>query len=250
MDPMYKLDKLLEYLKEYYEYRNKMIKLLLDKKYKMFTEKYFENYVQCMIEKDVNFRYMELVLNSFDNIFGVKRDRKYLIEMVKSMKKSTIKELEYLLNKKVLNKVLEIGYGLGVYADVIIKSKSMLISIGNKIGINNEKNSKLFNLYEDDVIVSLQEIEKKYGKNFFDIVMMDKCESFDQYMVQMYYVKKLLRINGYIIFDNIFSIGYFKMIDYIKSNYQDLEMIMNKNGIYIFKKVEEKRLDCEDYYAF
>lgn len=250
MDPMYKLDKLLEYLKKYYEYRNKMIKILLDKKYKIFTEKYLENYVQCMIEKDVNFRYMELVMNSFNNIFGVKRERKYLIEMVKSMKKSTIKELENVLDRKELNKVLEIGYGLGVYADVMIKSKSMLISIGNKIGMNNEKDNKLFHLYEDDVIVSLQEIEKKYGKDFFDIVMIDKCESFDQYMVQMYYIKKLLKMNGYIIFDNMFSTGYFKMIDYMKSNYQDLKMIVNKNGIYIFKKIEEKILDCEDYYAF
>ncbi len=258
--PMYNLDNLLIYLKDFYTYRNELLDDLLKKKYKDYIIKSFENYIDCMIEKEVNYKYIYTLMNNFDNIFNIYKSKEWLFKFINQNKK--VKQLcltiERLIQQSQPRHILQIGLGMGVYTNCILKNKDIfLISIDpeqkeiwNNYGLERIEKDKIkkdnFKLYTNDTIKSLEEINDKYGDYYFDIILIDKCESFDKLLFILYYVKKLIRTNGYIIFDKMFSIGFLKLFDFIDKNYKDLERI-NDN---ILKKTNDKYMNIDDYYIF
>jgi hypothetical protein len=168
-----------------------------------------------------------------------------------------------LIKNKSLYHILEIGLGIGVFADIILKNKSRkLVSIDDQQEdiwkkfalekINNylkKEKDKSFNLYQDKTTDSLKKIIDNYGIKYFDLVFIEKSVSFDLFIIQLNLIKKLIRINGYIMFDSMFSLGFFKIIDYIEKNYKDLVRQKEYSG-YVYKKVDEIDLNNQNYNAF
>ncbi len=260
IEPMVKIDDLLVYLKTFYKFRNSLQEDLLNKKFKDYIKKLYENYIDCMIEKDISYKYILTLMNNFQNIFHIKKNKDWLYKYASQNNKVKYicKDLQNIIDKEYPRHILEVGLGLGIYADCILKKKDvMLISIDDqqeelwnnytlKKIEKDKKKRDYFRLYTKDTIKSLQEIHEKYGDYYFDLVLIDKNESFDKLLFNLYYVKKLIKITGYIMFDNIFSIGFIKLMDFIEKNYKDLERV----GFNVFKKVKDSNLDSDDYFSF
>jgi hypothetical protein len=264
IEPMYNFEKLFDYLNNYIKFEIQLIKYLLDKKFKKYAELSFDSYIDGLIQKDLNYKYMKDLMNNFYQGFKIDKNMNWLEKRMIEEKKPLCKLLTKYIKVHNFDKFLEIGFGLGILGNCILKSNknSMLISIDeqqekiwNNYGlkkINSSKNNNNFILYDEETIFALQNIKNKYGNLFFDIILIDKNDSFDKLLLSVYYAKKLVRINGYIFFDKIYSISYFKLIDYIDKNYKDLERLLTvyTDNYIIYKKIDEIDKDAEEFYFF
>ncbi len=263
IEPMYNFDILYNYLNNYIIFQNKLLKYLLDKKFKKYAELSFDSYIDGMIQKDLNYKYMKDLINNFYQGFRIEKSMDWLEKRMIEEKKPLCKLLSKIIKMHNFNKFLEIGFSLGTLGNCILESNtnSMLISIDEqqeKIWdnygikkINSTKNNN-FILYNEETVLALQNIKNKYGDLFFDFVLIDKNESFDKLLLSIYYAKKLIRMYGFIIFDKMYSISYFKLIDYIDKNYKDLERVYtDDNDKYvIYKKIDEVDKDGDEFYFF
>ncbi len=264
IDPMYKINDLIDYLKNNIKYRSNGLEDLLKKNYKKYIMDEFINYLNCIIEKDINNKYLYFIKNNFENIFlDIQYNNEKIYKLITTKKKDVCKTLTSLIKKESLNRILELGLGLGIFADTILKNKNkLLVSIDEqqediwknyaieKINKNLKKNkSNKFILYKNKIINSLEEIKQNYGSKYFDLIFIDKTDSFDKFIIELNIIKYLLRINGYIMFDNMFSLGFFKIIDYIEKNYKDLVRQKQYEG-YVYKKIDEIELNNENYFSF
>ncbi len=258
IEPKVNYDNLIKYLKNYFTYLNDIMNDLLKNKTKDYINKNFEDAINGIIQKDVNSKYLKEMMYNFENNFQIKKDNKWLYKMIEENKKDFCKVLQKLIKDNSIQNCLEIGFGLGVISNCILNSRKdlLLLSIDNQQkemwnndGIKFIKNKDRFNLYEERFIESIVEIKNKYGEQYFDLALIDRCESFERMLLEVFFIKKLLRMNGYLVFDNMYSISYFKIIDYIDNNFKDLEKIENKN-YNIYKKISDRQTNCNEFYYF
>ncbi len=265
IEPMYNKDSLINYLKEAFKFKNELLEDLLKKKYKKYIYKSFENDIDSMIEKDINYKYIYDLMNNFFNVFGINENNDWLYKKIENKQKNICLNLNKLIHLTSSNKFLEIGIGLGVISNCILSNKSgdknkILFAIDdeqekiwNNYAINKIKKNKLsknFKYYNEESIEALQNIKNEYGDFYFDIIIINKCESFDKLLLQVYYAKKLLKMYGFLVFNNINSMGFYKLIDFINLNYKDLQLVNNVSECLVYKKIEQNILGCEEFTLF
>ncbi len=265
IEPMYKKDSLINYLKNSFKFKNELLEDLFKKKYKKYIYKSFENDINSMIEKDINYKYIYDLMNNFFNVFGINENNDWLFKKIENKQKDICFQLNKLIHLTSSDKFLEIGIGLGVISDCILSNKSgdknkILFAIDddqekiwNNYAINKIKKKKLskyFKYYNEESIEALQNIKNEYGDFYFDMIIINKCESFDKLLLQVYYSKKLLKMHGFLIFNNINSIGFYKLVDFINLNYKDLDLVNNIYECLVYKKIEQNILSCEQFTLF
>ena len=76
--------------------------------------------------------------------------------------------------------------------------------------------------------------------------------TFDHVLLNNMYADKLLKINGYIINDDIWMPSIQKVYEYIKKNYNHFEIIDEKYHRFgpILKKIKEKNIEWDNFIQF
>lgn len=98
-------------------------------------------------------------------------------------------------------------------------------TVWNNIGISNLKkagleNYKLIELPSEIALPQLLESEDK-----FEFGLLDGLHTFDQALVDFYYLNRLIKVGGVIVFDDISWPSINKLTRYILNNYGNYELI-------------------------
>jgi predicted O-methyltransferase YrrM len=96
----------------------------------------------------------------------------------------------------------------------------------NQAGLINVRNSKMndiFTLIEDKSYNVLPHLLQKFPK-YYDMIFIDGFHTFDYTLIDFFYSDLLLKINGFIVIDDIRHKGVKKCLKYILTNYKHYKL--------------------------
>ena len=78
---------------------------------------------------------------------------------------------------------------------------------------------------------------KKQGEASFDFIFIDGWHTFDYTLVDFFYANLLLKINGFIIIDDVLHAGVKSCINYLTSNYKFYKKIESPITVACYQKL-------------
>jgi len=250
------LDRQLKYY-EYFEWFQKNEKSINMKEFDKFKKKLA---IQCFIEYNIPIKpiYSNIIYNLLTTQQLEDKQGKF-IKLHSNIKRDEGEYIYYLIRQNKLKICVEVGMAYGVSALFICRALKnnesessedvdhLLYSIDPNqstqwlgLGVENIKRdnlTKYHKLLEMKSYRALPKLLKKYEKEV-DMIFIDGWHTFDYTLVDGFYSDLLLKIGGYMIFDDALHQGPAKVIRYMVENYKHYKKLdINVRTIAVFKKL-------------
>jgi len=249
IEPKTNLNNLLEYLSNNLDYQIKKTMLLLEMKKDEYLSMIMNemitscSYYNKKIVNKVLIMNNNSILEQFKSIYI---DNK-LVDIKDQYNGIIGSYLQEIIEKNDIKKCLEIGMEYGIISFYILSNlKTELISIDsyqkekyNNYGIKMLNELKLDNrhkLYRKKPCFVLPHLLQKNDYYYYDFIYINSFHTFDYSLINFFYSDLLLKINGFIIIDNVLDHGVAKCIKYIETNYLNYRKIDSPITIAVFTK--------------
>lgn len=259
---IYNINKINTHYKSVINNNMKYMNLLINKKYDEFMDKLSKLIFKSLINLNTSYdNYIDL----YKKVLHItKRTSISITQFHSGINDKEGGFIERIIKKTPGKKVIEIGMAFGIstlhITSIIKNTNGMCISIdpfqksqwknqGVKL-IKENKLTKYHTLIQDKSYIALPELLTIH-KNTFDFIFIDGWHTFDYTLVDFFYSDKLLKINGYILIDDIRHKGVQDFVKYISNNYKFYKIIpSNINTMICFQKNGEDNRPWDFHTSF
>ncbi len=257
--PKPNLNSMMDYIRNDFEQRMKMGRLIKNHKYSKYIDESFYQVLSGYMETSLDSKKIKIILDNFLLYFKIQKTPQWIVDFMKETRKKEIKELDKILNsvsrKISMSRVLKIGMSYGMYEEELLNItpdlKIKIISkeqnnYWEKVGMDYLESKGLkdhIELISEEIFYALPKLLQNYGEDSMDLIFVEEVLSIDKMIYLWMHFGLMIRMFGFIIFDKMVNVSLYHFFDFINKNYPTFQKIETDSGLVIYKKINRLALD-------